>query len=83
MLIFLLIPLRLVVFRKLTTNTYVRDNPTNEAMDTVTNVVTIPKNGLNYVIDALLVQFDNCKIGCDAIGNSKYKDVNEDAVQIK
>ena len=67
----------------LTTNIDVTDGLTNWAMDTVRNVVTIPQNGLNNVINAKLVQFDNCEIGFDAIGNSKYKHINASAVPIK
>ena len=62
---------------------YITDDLTNGAMGIVTNVVTIPKNGLNSVYDAILFQFDNCKIGCDAIGNSKYKHINAFSVPIK
>ena len=67
----------------LATNIDVTDGLTNGVIGTFTNVIEIPKYDLNNVINVIVVQFDNSKIGCDAIGSSQYKHINADAVLIK
>ena len=47
-------------------------------MGTVTGIVLKQNNILN----AILVKFDNDKIGCDAKCNSKYKHIDTDSVPI-
>ena len=62
----------------LSSNIDVGDGLTNGAMGTVMGIVFKQNN----ILHAILVKFDNDKIGCDAKCNSKYKHIDTDSVPI-
>ena len=62
-----------------TSNIDVSDGLTNGARGTITNIITHENQ---QKIQAILVQFDNEAIGEEAKKNSKYKNINKNAVPI-